>query len=284
MTEHGSNGHSAAMDDGPAAARRIGDLIVDRGLISREQLEDALLEQQASRKRLGTILVSNGAITPPDLTEALVSQIHGRTGMGLELEDDGLDAGELDEDNSSPKRRRRIFRRRRARAAVPETPAITEDDLLLLLRELEIVAAELGTVRREIAARDARIAELESSLHARQRERALVADALETEIRDLGSSLEAARLAARVVDEGTEEPEEPTTSDESRDLDAVARADGYVVFVPTMEGGHELRELLGHPPAVGSEIELDGRRFLVVSHRRSPLSFDGRTCAYLRAT
>ena len=212
-----------------------------------------------------------------------MSQIHGRTGMGLELEDDGLDAGELDEDDSSPKRRRRIFRRRRAKATVPETPAITEDDLLLLRRELEIVAAELGTVRREIAARDARIAELESSLHARERERALVADALETEIRDLGSSLESARLAARVLDDdGPEEPEEPTASDESRDLDAVARADGYVVFVPTRQGGHELRELLGHPPAIGSEIELDGRRFLVVSHRRSPLSFDGRTCAYLR--
>ena len=65
MTEHGSNGHSAAMDDGSAAARRLGDLIVDRGLISREQLEDVLLEQQASRKRLGTILVSNGASRRP---------------------------------------------------------------------------------------------------------------------------------------------------------------------------------------------------------------------------
>ena len=41
MTEPGSNGHSVAMDDSPAANRRLGDLIVDRGLISREQLEDA---------------------------------------------------------------------------------------------------------------------------------------------------------------------------------------------------------------------------------------------------
>lgn len=280
MTELGSNGHSVAMDDSPAANRRLGELIVDRGLISREQLEDALLEQQVSRKRLGTILVSNGAITPPDLTEALVSQIHGRTGMSLDVADDDREDAEHDGDHPSPRRRRGIFRRRHAEATVPETRVVTEDDLLLLRRELELVADELGGARREIAARDARIAELESSLGAHERERALVAAALVAEIRDLEASIESARLAAHVTGgHATEEPKELSVSEERVD----PGADGYVALVPTGDGGHELHELFGRPPAIGSEIEVDGVRFVVVSHRRSPLSFDGRTCAYLSA-
>ena len=268
------------MDDSPAANRRLGDLIVDRGLISREQLEDALLEQQVSRKRLGTILVSNGAITPPDLTEALVSQIHGRTGMSMDVADDDREDAELDGDHPSPRRRRGIFRRRHVEATVPETRVVTEDDLLLLRRELELVADELGGARREIAARDARIAELESSLGAHEREQALVAAALEAEIRDLEASIESARLATHVTGgHATEEPEKLSVSEERVD----PGADGYVALVPTGDGGHELRELFGRPPAIGSEIEVDGVRFVVVSHRRSPLSFDGRTCAYLSA-
>jgi len=278
MTELGSNGHSVAMDDAPAVNRRLGELIVDRGLISREQLEDALLEQQVSRKRLGTILVSNGAITPPDLTDALVSQIHGRTGKSLELEDEGLEDAELDAEDPSPKRRRRIFRRRSAEATVAQTRVVTEDELMLVRRELEVVAGELERARRQIVARDARIAELESSLDAYERERALVVAALQTEIRDLEASLDSARLATHVTDDhATEDPEELPLSDERTDLDA----DGYVALVPTQDGGHELRELFGRPPAIGSEVEVDGVRFVVVSHRRSPLSFDGRTCAYL---
>jgi hypothetical protein len=267
VTEPGSNGHRVATDEGSEPARRLGELIVARGLITREQLEDALLEQQVSRKRLGTILVSNGAITPPDLTEALVSQIHGGTGTGEDHADDDVDDAEVDDDRG---RRRRIFRRRR-RAEAPEMPATAESDPDELRRELESVSSALATSRGGIAERDARIAELASSLDAYERELAVVTAALEAEIRELEALLQAARTRDLVV------------GGESSTQNGLGAEEGHVVFVPTGAGGHELRELPGDAPEVGSEVDIDGDRFVVVSHRRSPLAFDGRTCAYLQA-
>jgi predicted nucleic acid-binding Zn-ribbon protein len=55
--------------------RPLGELIVERGLITQEQLEDALLEQKITRKRLGTILVDRGIVSADQLTNSLVDQI-----------------------------------------------------------------------------------------------------------------------------------------------------------------------------------------------------------------
>src|SRR5437868_1684956 len=55
--------------------RPLGELIVERGLITQEQLEDALVEQRVTRKRLGTILVGRGIVSAQELTSALVDQI-----------------------------------------------------------------------------------------------------------------------------------------------------------------------------------------------------------------
>ena len=55
--------------------RPLGELIVERGLITQEQLEDALLEQKITRKRLGTILVDRGIVTADQLTNSLVDQM-----------------------------------------------------------------------------------------------------------------------------------------------------------------------------------------------------------------
>jgi hypothetical protein len=55
--------------------RPLGELIVERGLITQEELEDALLEQKITRKRLGTILVETGIVSARQLTNSLVDQI-----------------------------------------------------------------------------------------------------------------------------------------------------------------------------------------------------------------
>jgi hypothetical protein len=57
---------------------------------------------------------------------------------------------------------------------------------------------------------------------------------------------------------------------------------GHLLFAwkPT---GYELVERDGDPPAVGSEVELDGRRLRVSKVAPSPLPGDKRTCVYLRA-
>jgi hypothetical protein len=57
-------------------------------------------------------------------------------------------------------------------------------------------------------------------------------------------------------------------------------ADGYLLFVWT-PSGYELREHEGEPPALGAEVEQDGRRMRVTKVAPSPLPGDRRQCVYL---
>ena len=57
-------------------------------------------------------------------------------------------------------------------------------------------------------------------------------------------------------------------------------ADGHLLFVWTTSG-YELREQDGEVPAVGSEVEMDGRTLQVTKVGPSPLPHDTRLCAYL---
>jgi hypothetical protein len=52
------------------------------------------------------------------------------------------------------------------------------------------------------------------------------------------------------------------------------------LWAPT---GYQLVERAGEPPAVGSEVELDGRTERVTKVGASPLPGDTRPCAYLIA-
>ncbi|MBT9281062.1 MAG: GspE/PulE family protein [Hydrogenibacillus schlegelii] len=54
---------------------RLGDWLVEQGLIDRQTLEAALEEQRRSRERLGQILIRRGAIAPEALYEALERQL-----------------------------------------------------------------------------------------------------------------------------------------------------------------------------------------------------------------
>ena len=60
-------------------------------------------------------------------------------------------------------------------------------------------------------------------------------------------------------------------------------ADGTHLLFIWSPGGYELQEREGEPPAVGSEVELDGRTERVTKIGASPLPGDGRPCAYLMA-
>jgi hypothetical protein len=57
-------------------------------------------------------------------------------------------------------------------------------------------------------------------------------------------------------------------------------ADGHLLFV-WKTSGYELREADGDAPAVGSEIETDGKTLLVTKVGPSPLPRDKRLCAYV---
>jgi type IV pilus assembly protein PilB len=66
---------TAAPPEGSAAhADRLGELLLAQGLITREQLAQALHEQRTTHQRLGLILVRQGAVPELELTKALARQ------------------------------------------------------------------------------------------------------------------------------------------------------------------------------------------------------------------
>ena len=48
---------------------RLGELLVDGGAITREQLEKALAQQKKSRRKLGEILVDTNMVTEDTIAE-----------------------------------------------------------------------------------------------------------------------------------------------------------------------------------------------------------------------
>jgi DNA repair exonuclease SbcCD ATPase subunit len=61
--------------------RSLGELFVERGLISEADLERALAEQVATKRRLADILVRRGLVTGHDITNALMEQLGSEVPM-----------------------------------------------------------------------------------------------------------------------------------------------------------------------------------------------------------
>jgi type IV pilus assembly protein PilB len=59
-----------------SAPQRLGDVLVQRGLITQEQLDEALSRQRMGGRRLGELLLSMGAITQEQLSWALSEALH----------------------------------------------------------------------------------------------------------------------------------------------------------------------------------------------------------------
>ena len=58
----------------PAAKKRLGDIVLERGLVTRDELENALQRQRESGAKLGEILVSLGVLTPTALAGVIKEQ------------------------------------------------------------------------------------------------------------------------------------------------------------------------------------------------------------------
>lgn len=67
-----SNGNG---NGGNKRPKRLGDILIAAGLITEEQLEEALAKQKGSGKRLGTVLQDEGYITELEMIEALQMQL-----------------------------------------------------------------------------------------------------------------------------------------------------------------------------------------------------------------
>jgi uncharacterized coiled-coil protein SlyX len=72
-----------------AQAGRIGDLFVNKGLVSDEQIAEALRTQAATGQRLGEVLVARGLISRMDVASALQLQWSSKratpTGIAVEV-------------------------------------------------------------------------------------------------------------------------------------------------------------------------------------------------------
>ena len=54
--------------------KRLGEIFTHSGLISNEQLEEALADQESTGKHLGELLVDRGYVTERDVAEAIATQ------------------------------------------------------------------------------------------------------------------------------------------------------------------------------------------------------------------
>ena len=66
------NGNKAG---GSKRPKRLGDILIAAGLVTEEQIEEALQKQKGSGKRLGTVLQEEGYITELEMIEALQMQL-----------------------------------------------------------------------------------------------------------------------------------------------------------------------------------------------------------------
>ncbi|MFZ5952903.1 MAG: GspE/PulE family protein [Candidatus Rifleibacteriota bacterium] len=62
--------------NGPQQRKRLGDILVDAGLISADQLQEALSKQKMMGKRLGKVLVETGMATEDSIANTLARQMN----------------------------------------------------------------------------------------------------------------------------------------------------------------------------------------------------------------
>ena len=173
------------MDSRRPTPHHLGELFLDQGILTHDELEDALLEQQASGGRIGAILVRRGVLSSDELTEALTLQ------LGLVAH--GSSAG--DHEVPAPGRQGRGHRRRfRLRRAAEDGAALHEPDrgegLAAVRGAATLEQAELDHARLEIVGKDRQIAALRARLELLDVERVELAAAMRHEILELQSELE----------------------------------------------------------------------------------------------
>jgi hypothetical protein len=77
---------TAAVPEAPGEWRPLGRLLVDRGLVTKAELEQALREQRCDGRRLGEILVEHSCLSGIALARALAEQHGVGTALGPDVE------------------------------------------------------------------------------------------------------------------------------------------------------------------------------------------------------
>ncbi len=211
--------HSAA-EAQPADGRTIGDILLARGFVTREKLDDALERQRNSGKPLGQILVEEGAISRLELASALAEQwsdigsVSPDFGLGAEPSATATPLVELQELRNS---RRVLEERLREFEASPATPDDDAERERLASRLAGVEAAVAGLQEHDAALEvsrlgqtvdklSARLGEMSAALaaHVESREGDARVDDIDRRLATLGAAVETAfREMERRADEST---------------------------------------------------------------------------------
>ena len=253
------------MEAAHIAWRPLGRLLVEQGLLTADELEQALVKQQETGLRLGETIVKCGFVSGPQLASALAAQ------YGIELTTEkGFGTGlrsEIQRRHESDRRRVVQLAPAPAEASVAlAEPEIAEPEPpagdATLLAQLEEQWAKLAAAEESLAERERELAELVQANERREHEIQLLED-LNARLR---SQIAEPRLVAAPVVEP--EPSEPET---------------HLVFVQ-LEGRYELITCDGPPPAPSTPLtlpDLDEVTFVVAGRRSSPLPGDARPCVFV---
>ena len=275
-------GGSSGPEDS-ASWRRLGDIFVERGFVTQEELDEALTRQRQTGERLGEALVAQGVISKFELAGALAEQ------MAVLGDPDT----EVAPENGQPEA---TVHQLRGRDDAEQAPPPT--NVIELAAPIdwgaEAVETELQAVERELQAVEPEPQAVEATLDESE---ALEAVEAHTEAEEEPQPVEA---------EAMEEPEPPEAQvehvEEPQSVEvmltelheALAAEVGYldetapevdprtacVAFAPTTDG-YRLVALEAQPEP-GETIDIaEVGEYLVLRVGSSPIPGDDRRCAYV---
>jgi hypothetical protein len=210
--------------------RPLGQVLVDQGLITAEQLEQALVVQGETDKQLGEVLVLLGFISPGVVANGLAEQ-HG----GPLKTEYGISAG-FGGERPEPPRPEPEPHSEAPDVLAPWRAAVEQRDAAIeqLRVALDERTAQVAALSEQLAESAQRLAGLEEQLAGRERLAEELRAALGEREEQLGAALaraEESAAAVRAGVAGTDELETRARELEARSRELEAERDGYAAAV-----------------------------------------------------
>jgi uncharacterized coiled-coil protein SlyX len=208
----------------------LGEVLVQEGLLTEEQLAAALAEQRRTGERLGTVLVASGVLAGPTLAMALADQY----GSAIQTEH-GWATGWA-RTPAAPRSGDAATSQPAPPSGAPETarPARLDDSAAGADRDAQESVPPAGAQRAQEPALD----ELARAVDAKRHE----LDALNDELERAKRELQALRDSNGPPGEGTATIDEPDRLD--------------FVVIGAVDGRYVVHLGRGTPPAVGAQLRL----------------------------
>jgi hypothetical protein len=261
--------------------RPLGRLLVAKGLLTEEQLENALHDQALTGRRLGEILVQLDFISQQTLSLALAEQYGidppAETGFGTGLlaaiefrqGPDGNPEPETDRQGSEPVPALRLVPDRATLDSSPEDPDSA--------REAAVDRPPLAGLEEQWA----KLAAAEERLAETERELASLTRTNERRRRQVGRLIERVRQRERrIADLSARTGELPRVAATTKSAPDTSTVQSHLVLAQLGQR-YQLIERDGPPPEADTVLELpeiSEARFLVVGVGHTPLPNDPRRC------